>query len=159
MSYAADPDQSALWPEPEDEGPSYGRQFKERCLERGWPLRLTFKGRAVPEKRADDACQLLRIFCSLSGQSFRCFNSDGSASESLKRIIGAMTTHGDVPFEQWAATIEAVLHNPWWGDGPASIGVVFGPKVVDQNLENPDHGRKTVKNGKALAVLRSVATA
>lgn len=154
MSYDADPEQVTLWPEVE--GPSHGRVFKQRCLERGWPLKLTFKGRAVPEKRADDACQLLRIYCSLAGQHLQCFTSDGHPSESLKRVIGAMTTHADEPFEKWAATIEGVLANPWWGDGPASIGVVFGPKVVEANLANPEHGKRQVKNGRTLTALRAV---
>jgi len=134
-----------------------GRDSQEQALLHGRPLRLKYRGRPVPERRAMDACDLLTLFSTRTGHTLPRFNRDGSASESLKRVIGALTTHDDITFDHWVLTLEAVLANPWWGDGPASIGVVFGPKVVEQNLANPDHGRKTVRNGRALAVLRSVS--
>jgi len=118
-----------------------GREVRETALEYGRPLLLKYRGKPVPEKRAVDACQLVRIYARHAKQPTALFNRDGSPSEALKRVIGALTTHDDVTFDTWSSMVPKVLARPWW-DGKPSIGVVFGPKVVDGNLADPTGGRR-----------------
>ena len=87
-----------------------------------------------------DAIALLGRFVERTHHALQPFNLDGTASESLKRVLGALTTHADVTFDSWILTLEGVLAAPWWGDGPASIGAIFGPRIVEDNLANPDRG-------------------
>lgn len=129
-----------------------GRELKETALEYGRPLLLKWRGKPVPERRAAEACQLVRLYARHASQPTQLFTRDGSPTEALKRVIGALTTHDDEPFDKWVAMIPKVLARPWW-DGNPSIGVVFGPKVLEANLHDATGGRRpngTQREGKVL---------
>lgn len=128
-------------PEPSGGTSARGRGARDQMLKDGDRLSLKYRGKPVPEKTARLAVKALDHYVDRSGQSVQRWNPDGSPSEGLKRIIGALVAHPDVEGPQWRETIDAVLAAPWW-EGPPSIGVVFGPKVVEQNLLAPSRGRK-----------------
>ena len=127
-------------PEPSLRTVHRSREERERALEEGQPLRLKFRGKLVPEPEARKTCLVHRHFCERAGLSLQRFTPSGEPSESLKRVLGAVTANPEVPFEQWARTVDGVLESPWW-EGSPSIGVVFGPKVVEENLANPSRAR------------------
>jgi hypothetical protein len=135
--------QDGLWGE---DRPVSGREAKEDALLFGRPLGLKYRGRAVDERVAVEACQLVQLYASRTGQTVQRFKRNGSATEELTRVIGALATFDDVPLAKWIATLETVLLNPWW-DGPPSIGVIFGPKIVQRNLDDPAHGAKRLTAG------------
>lgn len=126
-------------PEPSLTTTVHSRAARERAVMEGKPLRLRYKGKAVPEPRARTACLLVRHFAERTGLAVQCWTPGGDPGESLKRVVGALTAHPDVPFERWAEVVDACLASPWW-EGAPSIGVVFGPRVVEDNLLNPGRG-------------------
>lgn len=103
------------------------------------PLRLTYRGKAVPEDLARLAVGLLHLYGSQAEQRVQAWTPGGAATPELKRVLGAVVDHPDVLGARWRVVIEGVLANPWWG-GPPSVGVVFGPNVVDANLRHPGRG-------------------
>lgn len=114
------------------------RETREAELTAG-TLAISYRGRKVPFARAGVAAQLLDAYNAESGQRRQRFNPDGSVSEDFKRVVGAVVNHPDVEATTWHRMLNTVLANPWW-DGPASVGVIFGPKVVDDNLDSPARG-------------------
>jgi hypothetical protein len=48
-----------------------------------------------------------------------------------------------------------VLRRRWWGEGPASVGVVFGPAVLDRNLAALD-GAGAVAAKSSLELAREI---
>lgn len=92
---------------------------------------VTFERRPVTPDRLALARRLLDEFNGAASTDYGAFTAQGKPSESLKRIIGALTRSADVTFEDGAAAIRWRLANPFW-EGKAHPGVVFGPGVFDQ---------------------------
>jgi hypothetical protein len=92
---------------------------------------VTFERRPVAPDRLALARRLLDEFNGAASTDYGAFTAQGKPSESLKRIIGALTRSADVTFEDGAAAIRWRLANPFW-EGKAHPGVVFGPGVFDQ---------------------------
>jgi hypothetical protein len=145
--------QDGLWGEGR---PLTGRERQEAALLFGRPLGLKYRGRAVDERTAGEACELVKLYAQQSGQPVRCFKRNGKATEDLTRVLGALTEYDDVPFETWTTVVVKVLEHPWWGDGPPSIGVVFGPKILAQNLADPTHGAKQSRPGQFVRASRTI---
>jgi len=113
------------------------------------PPAICYAGKAVPAEQAQLAEQALQLFNDYTGSRLRARKGNGQASESLKRIIGALKAYPDIPLEGWRAAIEAALEDPWWS-GRMSVGCVFGPNVVERNLfstkvESPEQKRQREK--------------
>lgn len=121
------------------------RESKEAELAAG-TLSVRYRSRAVPVARAQTASVLIDSYNTETGQRRQRFKPDGSLTEDFKRIIGALTDHPEVETSQWNRTMNTVLANPWW-DGSPSVGVIFGPKVVDDNLSDPARGGRKRRNG------------
>lgn len=114
------------------------RETQEAAL-RAHALSVTYKGRAVPKPLAVRAGRMVAWYNHLTGQHRQWFTPNGEVTEDYKRALGAAINHPEVTDEQWQRVLRGVLANPWW-DGPPTIGVVFGPSVVDDNLEAPTRG-------------------
>jgi hypothetical protein len=65
----------------------------------------------------------------------------GSMSESAKRIYGRVREFPDITLVEHADIIRRTLASEWWGDGAPSVGVVYGPKVFEDNITRTG-GRK-----------------
>lgn len=96
------------------------------------PPPVKYAGRKVPPMVVADAMRALDYFNERTGRRCQPFTGRGKPSESLSRIIGAMLDWPAVRIE-WRRMIDRCLADPWW-DGPASTGVIFGPKVVERSL-------------------------
>jgi hypothetical protein len=97
------------------------------------PQRWSYCRRSVPPWACDRALHALAVYNDATGQSLGAFRHNGAPSDHLTRITGAVLDHPDVTREQWDLTVRAALRSPWW-TGPASVGVVFGPAVIDRNI-------------------------
>jgi biotin operon repressor len=86
------------------------------------------------------AAQLLDAYNSETGQRARIIDGTGAPTEEFRRILGAVMRNPEVEPARWLRTMHTVLANPWWGEGTPTIGVVFGPRVVGDNLANPARG-------------------
>ncbi len=122
-----------------------GREARERAVANGDPLRLTYRRKVVPEPTAHMAVRMLREYARAADQTVQAWKPSGEPTEDLKRVLGAVLDHPEVDGREWVGVIRAVLARPWW-EGAPSVGVVFGPRVVADNLRSPGRGggkRKT----------------
>jgi hypothetical protein len=113
--------------------------------------RMKHRGRDVPQAVVRSAVDALEHFGAVTKQSLAPLDGTGAPSESLKRIVGAMLAHPCV-VDEWRAMIDASVADPWWRDEDPGVGVVFGPKVVEQSIGK---GRRPVKAGRSKANGRS----
>ena len=81
----------------------------------------------------DVALKALQSFNLRAGTRLRPFLSNGSKSDALTRVLGAVVARPEVTPGEWAGAVERAFADPWWRGAPA-IGVVFGPKVVERHL-------------------------
>lgn len=98
------------------------------------PPSWSFSGRTVPPEKRRVVLEVLAVFNERAGTDFGAFGARGP-SENLKRITGAVLDHPDASVADWRGLIDWTLAHPWWPDGAPTIGVVFGPKVLDANIE------------------------
>lgn len=96
----------------------------------------SFGKKKVPLEARATALACFEAYVVASGQRMRAFTSSGGPSDALKRITGAVLDHPDVSTERWGEVVRDTLASPWWS-GPPSVGVVFGPAVVEKNLARP----------------------
>lgn len=95
------------------------------------PTRWKYMRRAVPAVACDRALRALRAYNEATGSRLGAFRFSGAPSDALTRITGAVLDHPEV--SEWEPVITAALRDPWWS-GPPSVGVIFGPGVVDRNI-------------------------
>jgi hypothetical protein len=102
---------------------------------------VKFGGRPVPQPLLVAAEQVLAVFNRKAGTGYRPLTSDGKPSQNLSRILGAMTRDERVTAEIAGRMIEQALSQPrpFWGDSTPHLGHVFGPNVVEANLERALH--------------------
>lgn len=93
---------------------------------------VTYRRKRVPDEVAEAAHAAVMRWAERTRTTGRFLDGNGALTESGQRVVGAMTTYPEV-VELWPRMIDRALEAPWW-DGPATIGVVFGPKVVEQSI-------------------------
>lgn len=118
-------------PEPSIE-PSKNRPSGDRESKKS----VKHNGKVVPAGRLSLAVAVLGEFNRQTGSSIGPYTGAGKPSDSLTRIIGALVSWPDRldDFDSCAHLITVALKSQWWGPGPASVGVVFGPRVIEQNF-------------------------
>lgn len=94
---------------------------------------ITYRGKRVSPPLVGVALEALSAFNSHAGTRLPPFLSDGSKSDALCRVLGAVTARPEVTRTQWEQAVARAFEEPWWRGAP-SIGVVFGPKVVEKHL-------------------------
>lgn len=93
----------------------------------------TFSGAQVPAEIGHDAERALAYYAERTGQDVKPRDGRGRTSESMKRILGAMIAHPSLR-TNFCRVIDCTLRSEWWGDGPPSVGVIFGKNVVDREI-------------------------
>jgi hypothetical protein len=78
--------------------------------------------------------EVLAEFNQQAGKKLRLLSADGSPSEAAKRVYGRVMKYRDLELEDYADIIRRTLASRWWGDGEITPGVVFGPKVFEDNI-------------------------
>lgn len=98
---------------------------------------VRFAGKVVSAERVELAERLLDQFNELAGTRHGAYTDRGNPSESLKRILGAITDRSSVTEEEWkaAATWALTKAEKFW-QGKPDTGVVYGPGVIGRNLES-----------------------
>ena len=86
----------------------------------------------------DDAwrltAQVLAEYDRQTGQSHHARTGSGAPSESAKRIYLRVVAFPDLSFEDHHRIISITLASKWWGAGKPSVGVVYGPKRFEENM-------------------------
>lgn len=112
-----------------------------------------FDGKPIDRDLLAAAEKALDWYSQRTGQTPTAFNRHGQPAESLKRIIGAMADHPSLR-TNFRRVIDATLEAPWW-DGPASVGVIFGPNAIDKSIaraSSPPQIGSTRRNGRSRLV-------
>jgi hypothetical protein len=91
-------------------------------------------GKPVPGERLRLAETILADFNEQAGTSYGAFKASGQPSDSLSRVLTALGDYPDITAPLGAAMVRVQLAAPYWS-GHASPGNVFGPRVVEGNLE------------------------
>ena len=101
--------------------------------------------------------RVLAEYNSQSGSKLRLLTSSGQPSQAATRIYCRVSDYPDITFEEHADIIARTLASRWWGDTAPSIGVVFGPKVFEDNIARPAesalNGTKKDRDKKRLAAM------
>lgn len=118
-----------IGPEPSIEPPTTALSVGARAKERAH----TFNGQPVDRALAADAERALAHYAQRTEQGVVPFDGRGRTSESMKRIVGAMLAHPSLR-TNFVRVIDCTLRSGWWGDGPPSVGVIFGPNVVEREI-------------------------
>lgn len=144
--------------QPPIEQPPSGSARASKSDEEGAPPTWTYGRKPVPQWAAARALAALAAFAERSGQRIAPFRpSNGKPSDALTLVTGAVLDHPDVDEQTWARLVKHVFKDPWWTGVPGA-GVVFGPKVLDRQLQaitNPTavaigNGRRVVPRGEQL---------
>jgi hypothetical protein len=78
--------------------------------------------------------EALGEFNAQTGRHLRLLTSAGGPSEAAKRIYGRVRDYPDLTLEDHRRIMANTLASRWWGEGRESIGVVYGPKVFEDNI-------------------------
>jgi hypothetical protein len=104
---------------------------------------VTYNRRKVPGHRVALAENVLSSFNERAGTHYGAWTGTGKPSASLREIIGALTEWPEkLPDHQTCSQLikKVFLAKPWW-TGTPSVGVVFGPNVIERNLALLDAGK------------------
>lgn len=103
--------------------------------------------------------QIVAEFTSQTGLKLRVLTSSGDPSEAAKRVYGRVVKYSDISFEEHRDIIARTLASKWWGSNQPTIGVVYGPKVFEENITRPAESLskptdlKTERDRKRLAAM------
>lgn len=111
--------------------------------------KLRIGGRPVDPGAWNLTARILAEWNAQTSRRWRLLKSSGEPSECAKRIYGRVLAYPDLTLAQHADIIRRTLASRWWGSGPASIGVVYGPNVFEDNIDRP--GEAVVKDAELAA--------
>jgi hypothetical protein len=77
---------------------------------------------------------VLEEFNRQARQKERLLTATGKLTDASSRIYGRVEAFPDLTFDEHAGIIAATLRSPWWGNGPATVSVVYGPKAFEKNV-------------------------
>lgn len=104
--------------------------------------KITVGGKPVDEKLWEVAVQAVAVFNEETGRRLSAVTGTGVASETGKRVYGRVRAFPELTIEQHGDIIRRTLRSRWWGDDEPSIGVVYGPRVFEDNIERPAPAEK-----------------
>jgi hypothetical protein len=88
-----------------------------------------------------------------TGRALGATTGKGQPSESAKRIYQRLKEWPKLTNGEMSDIIRRTLVSRWWGDDDPSIGVVFGPKVFEENMTRSgrptSNGHRNGRNGGA----------
>lgn len=108
--------------------------------------RIKFAGKPVSEELWRLTSDILTEFNRQTGRDLRLLTSGGEPSQAASRVYGRVKAYTDLTFDDHARIISNTLASRWWGEDKASVGVVYGPNVFEENIS-----RKPTRNAKAEA--------
>lgn len=112
---------------------------------RAHPLKIS--GKKVNSTAWGVTERILAEFNKQTSKKLRLLTSAGQPSEAAKRIYLRVITYPDITSDEHADIIRRTLASRWWGEDPPSIGVVYGPKVFEDNITR--EAKKSAKAAKA----------
>jgi hypothetical protein len=77
---------------------------------------------------------VLTAFNEMAGTKLRLLTSAGEASAAAKRVYLRVVDYPDIKLEEHRDIIRRTLASRWWGPNDPTIGVVYGPRVFEDNI-------------------------
>jgi hypothetical protein len=111
--------------------------------ERGRAPVVKVSGKPVKKQPWALTDRILTEFNEQTGRDMRLLTSGGEASDAAKRIYLRVLAYTDLTFEDHQRIIRNTLASKWWGDDRPSVGVIYGPRVFEENIS-----RKAIPAGK-----------
>lgn len=117
--------------------------------------RLEVGGKSVSPERWETTLAILGEYNAASGSRLSPLTGAGEPSDAAKRIYAQVVQWPGLSLARHREVIEFTLGSKWWGDGPPSVGVVYGPKIWETNLArtspSPEGsaGRRRAKESKS----------
>lgn len=109
--------------------------------------RVSYAGKRVDGDTVSTAIHLLDVFNEATGRSIGVTAGDGTASDALKQIVGALRKRSDVTAERWEAGVRRMAASPpSWVEGQLMIGHVFGSRGAEWTLD-PTRGQVAASTG------------
>lgn len=99
---------------------------------------LKINGKPVKSETWDRTVAALQEFNRQAGKALTEVAGTGEPSEAAKRIYGRLAAWPNLTPADIADAIRRTLASRWWGSDPPTVGVVFGPKVFEENLSRSD---------------------
>ena len=96
-----------------------------------------FKGKQITRDRLNLTQAVLDAFNAKTGKNLRLLTSSGELSESAKRIYSRISAYPDITLAEYEDIIDRTIASRWWGVDQPTVGVVFGPKVFEDNINRP----------------------
>jgi hypothetical protein len=94
-------------------------------------------GKPVKEDAWELTGAILEQFNTQTDSKLRVVTSSGDPSEAAKRVYLRVVKYPDITLEKHRDIIARTLSSKWWGNGAPTIGVVYGPKVFEENITRP----------------------
>jgi hypothetical protein len=95
---------------------------------------LKIAGRPVKHVTWQRTLWALEEFNQQAGRRFAALTGTGEPSEAARRIYSRLAAWPALDNPAISDVIRRTLLSRWWGSDPPSVGVVFGPKVFEENL-------------------------
>lgn len=95
-------------------------------------------GRKVDRATWELAVAVLGAFNVHAGKRLAPTTGTGAPSEAAKRIYQRVKEWPDLSLDDYERIIRRTLASKWWGEDSPSVGVVFGPRVFEENMERPE---------------------
>lgn len=105
-------------------------------------------GKPVKSEAWELAVAVLAEFNAQTGKSLKPLTGAGKPSENAKRIYLRVIEHPGITPAQHADIIRRTLASKWWGEGQPSVGVVYGPKVFEDNIDREPSSKQTKADDK-----------
>lgn len=133
---------------------------EDNCLESGRACaNVKISGKPVNAEHWQRTAGVLDLFNAHADRNLRLLTSAGEPSEAAKRIYGRIRAYPDIALAKHEDIIRRTLASQWWGHGPPSIGVVFGPNVFEENITRPGlprrNGNGQMSKGEMIARLNA----
>lgn len=98
---------------------------------------VRFRGRQVSATTTALAVAVVERFNELAGTTYRPFGDDDRPSENLKRVLGAVLADRRITADVAEQMIRGALAGRrFWEPARPHLGHVFGPGVLEPNVEN-----------------------
>jgi hypothetical protein len=99
------------------------------------PPKIKHGGRVVPAERQALAESILADFNEQASTGYAPLKASGAPSDNLSRVLTALAEHPEITAEIAHRMVTAQLAQPYWLPARPHLGNVFGPGVVERNLE------------------------
>lgn len=111
--------------------------------------KLKISAKPVQAEAWDKTMMILESFNAATGKQLGLLTGTGQPSETARRIYLRVLDWPELTVEQHRDIINRTLESRWWGDDAPGVGVVYGPRVFEENMTRQPSGKQSKKDARA----------